>query len=166
MSLKRAYVGKQTNKQSNFPILLKRRSINRTPVKFCLKSDTSRNAKRHSVQSLWSRLACSIFQSDQTKSQRQQISLWLTWAFGWCQANDALPALWFSVPRELSLSCSFVSNLVMLAGENIPTVQWGIRELIQWPKALASWGQEPKFLDPNSSLTYICLKLYIFDILK
>lgn len=147
MSLKRAYVGKQTNKQSNFPILLKRRSINRTPVKFCLKSDTSRNAKRHSVQSLWSRLACSIFQSDQTKSQRQQISLWLTWAFGWCQANDALPAQWFSVPRELSLSCSFVSNLVTLAGEKIfPLWSEESESSFSGPKHWHPGDKSPSFL--------------------
>lgn len=156
------------NKQPNFPILLKRCSINRTPIKFSLKSDTSRNAKRCSVQSLWSRLACSIFQSDQMKSQRQQISLWLTWTLDDVRVTTPSLHLYsdFQFPKNFHwVVFYFVSNL---ARGNIPTVKWGIRELIQWPKAitLASWGQEPKFPDPNSSLAYTSLKLYSFYILK
>lgn len=51
----------------------------------------------------------------------------------------------FPFPEDIHSSVYFVSNLMRLTVENIPTIKPEIRELTEWPKAisLAVWDQGP-----------------------
>lgn len=62
-----------------------------------------------------------------------------------CWDNDALPGADLPFPEDIHSSVYFVSNLMRLTRENIPTIKPEIRELTEWPKAisLAVWDQGP-----------------------